>query len=131
MFAAFVKRAYLAGADGDELIEAYLPAFAPKTRASRGKRLRDEIEYRALIGYTRFWMLPASYKSHEMPRAWPWVLLPVLQAPVLLLMETARRLVPALDRAADRNQRRRREAWYRNQMGERTARFEPAEQLRR
>ena len=131
MFAAFVKRAYLAGADGDELIEAYLPAFAPNTGTSFGKRLRDEIEYRALIGYTRFWMLPKSYKSHEMPRAWPWVVLPVLQAPVLLLMETARRLVPALDRVADRNQRRRREAWYRNQMGDRKAQFQPAEQFRR
>jgi hypothetical protein len=131
MFAAFVKRAYLAGPDGDELIEAYLPAFAPKRGSALGKRLRDEIEYRALIGYTRFWMLPKSYKSHEMPRAWPWVLLPVLQAPGLLLMESARRLVPALDRVADRNQRRRREAWYRNQMGERSAQFQPAEQLRR
>ena len=76
-------------------------------------------------------MLPKSYKSHEMPRAWPWVVLPVLQAPVLLLMETARRLVPALDRVADRNQRRRREAWYRNQMGDRKAQFQPAEQFRR
>jgi hypothetical protein len=131
MFAAFVKRAYLAGPDGDELIEAYLPAFAPKAGTGLGKRLRDEVEYRALIGYTRFWMLPKSYKSHEMPRAWPWVLLPVLQAPALLLMETARRLVPPLDRIADRNQRRRREAWYRNQMGERAAQFQPAEQLRR
>jgi hypothetical protein len=131
MFAAFVKRAYLAGADGDELIEAYLPAFAAKPGGSIAKRVRDEIEYRALIGYTRFWMLPKSYKSHQMPRAWPWVVLPVLQAPFLLTMETARRLVPALDRIADRNQRRRREAWYRNQMGDRSAQFQPAEQLRR
>ena len=131
MFAAFVKRAYQAGPDGDELIEAYLPAFAPKPGTSAAKRVRDEIEYRALIGYTRFWMLPASYKSHEMPRAWPWVLLPVLQAPPLLLLESARRLVPALDRLADRSQRRRREAWYRNQMGARRAEFRPAEQLRR
>ena len=131
MFAAFVKRAYLAGPDGDELIEAYLPAFAPRTGTTFGNRLRDEIEYRALVGYTRFWMLPKSYKTHEMPRAWPWVLLPVLQAPVLLLMETARRVVAPLDRVADRNQRRRREAWYRNQMGDRKAQFQPAERLRR
>jgi hypothetical protein len=131
MFAAFVKRAYLAGPDGDELIEAYLPAFAPKAGTRPAKRLRDEVEYRALIGYTRFWMLPKSYKSHDMPRAWPWVILPVLQAPLLLVMETARRLVPAFDRIADRNQRRRREAWYRNQMGDRKAQFQPAEKFRR
>ncbi len=30
MYAAFVKRAYTAGADGEELVESYLPAFAPK-----------------------------------------------------------------------------------------------------
>jgi hypothetical protein len=131
MFAAFVKRAYAAGPDGDELIESYLPAFAPKPSSSRRKRVRDELEYRALIGYTRFWMLPQSYNSHRMPRAWPWVVLPVLQAPVLLTLETLRRVVPSLDRAADRNQRRRRESWYRNQMGERRAEFQPAEQLRR
>lgn len=131
MFAAFVKRAYAAGKDGDELIESYLPAFAPKGGSPLRKRLRDEVEYRALIGYTRFWMLPQSYKSHAMPRAWPWVVLPVLQAPPLLVLETLRRLVPPLDRLADRSQRRRRESWYRNQMGERRAEFQPAEQLRR
>jgi hypothetical protein len=131
MFAAFVKRAYLAGADGAELVESYLPAFAPAPGTPWRKRLRDEVEYRALIGYTRFWMLPQSYRAHRMPRAWPWVLLPLLQAPPLLALETARRLVPPLDRLADRSQRRRREAWYRNQMGERRAEFRPAEQLRR
>jgi hypothetical protein len=131
MFAAFVKRAYAAGPDGDELIESYLPAFAPKPGAPWRKRVRDEVEYRALVGYTRFWMLPQSYKSHEMPRAWPWVVLPVLQAPVLLTLETLRRVIPTLDRIADRSQRRRRESWYRNQMGERRAEFQPAEELRR
>jgi hypothetical protein len=67
MFAAFVKRAYAAGADGDELIESYLPAFAPKPDpdAALRKRLRDHVQYRALIGYTRFWMLPQSYKAHD------------------------------------------------------------------
>lgn len=131
MFAAFVKRAYQAGPDGDELIEAYLPAFAPKAGAPLRKRLRDEVEYRALIGYTRFWMLPKSYGSHDMPRAWPWVVLPLVQAPSLLALESARRVVPALDRLADRNQRRRREAWYRNQMGEQRAEFQPVDTFRR
>ncbi len=131
MFAAFVKRAYAAGADGDELIESYLPAFAPKDGTPWPKRVRDEIEYRALIGYTRFWMLPQSYKAHTMPRAWPWVLMPLLQAPGLLALETLRRLSPPLDRLADRNQRRRRESWYRNQMGDRKAEFMPAAELRR
>ena len=59
MYAAFVKRAYAAGADGKELVESYLPAFAPKPGTSLRKRLREEVNYRVQIGYTRFWMLPA------------------------------------------------------------------------
>jgi ER-bound oxygenase mpaB/B'/Rubber oxygenase, catalytic domain len=74
MYAAFVKRAYTAGQDGTELVESYLPAFAPKPGTSLRKRLRDELNYRAQIGYTRFWMLPATYRRHDMPNPWPWAL---------------------------------------------------------
>lgn len=70
MYAAFVKRAYAAGADGRELVESYLPAFAPKPGAPLRKRVRDEFNYRAQIGYTRFWMLPMTYNRHQMPNPW-------------------------------------------------------------
>lgn len=132
MFAAFVKRAYAAGADGEELVESYLPAFAPKPGSPWRKRLRDEVNYRAQIGYTRFWSLPATYRRHQMPRAWPWALHPVLQFPVIFTLETARRLLPPLDALADRVQDRRRWNWYRNEVGEHArAKFEPPEEFRR
>jgi len=94
MFAAFVKRAFTAGADGEELIESYLPAFEPKGGTPWRKRIRDEINYRAQIGYTGVWLLPTTYGKHNMPRRFPWVLHPFLQAPVVFSMETVRRLVP-------------------------------------
>jgi len=131
MYAAFVKRAYSAGDDGAELIEAYLPAFAPPADQHGIARLRHEIDYRSLIGYTRFWMAPWRYNSHRMPNPWPWALTPLLQAPFFFAFELVRRNVQLVDRVFDRWQRRRREAWYRRQMGEREAEFMPAEQLRR
>lgn len=131
MFAAFVKRAYTAGADGAELVESYLPAFEPKPGTPWRKRLRDEINYRVQIGYTAFWLLPTTYSRHSMPRRFPWVLHPLVQAPVVFAAETVRRVVPGLDEIADRVQRRRRETWYRNEVGDTAAEFHPVEEFRR
>ncbi|MVU76071.1 DUF2236 domain-containing protein [Nocardia sp. ET3-3] len=131
MFAAFVKRARTAGADGEELVESYLPAFAPKPDTPWAKRIRDEFNYRVQIGYTAFWLPPATYARHRMPDRFPWVLHPLLQAPMVFGAETLRRTVPGLDAVADRVQRYRRERWYRNEVGDRDAEFTPVEEFRR
>ncbi|MGN6609400.1 MAG: oxygenase MpaB family protein [Jatrophihabitans sp.] len=131
MYAAFVKRAHTAGADGAELVESYLPAFAPKPGSPWRKRLRDEVNHRVQIGYTGYWLFPWTYARHRMPRRFPWVLHPLLRLPVNLTLETARRLVPPLDDVADRVQRARRERWYRNETGGRAAEFTPVEEFRR
>jgi hypothetical protein len=131
MFAAFVKRAYGAGSDGEELVESYLPAFAPVAGTPWRKRIRDEINHRVQIGYTRFWMLPGTWGRHQMPRAWPWALHPLVQFPFVLTLETFRRLLPGLDEAADRVQRRRRDRWYAWETGGRDAEFKPVEEFRR
>jgi hypothetical protein len=126
-----VKRAYGAGDDGRELVESYLPAFAPVPGSPLRKRLRDEFNYRIQIGYTRFWSLPVTYRRHDMPFPWPWALHPVLQFPVVFGLETCRRLFPPLDHAADRVQRWRRSRWYENETGGREAEFKPVEEFRR
>jgi hypothetical protein len=131
MYAAFVKRAYSAGSDGEELVESYLPAFAPTPGSPWPKRIRDEVNYRMQIGYTRFWSLPLTYRRHDMPNPWPWALHPLLQFPVMIGLETFRRLVPPADRIADRYQRWRRETWYRNETGGTEAEFKPVEEFRR
>ncbi|APB01005.1 hypothetical protein [Nocardia seriolae] len=112
-------------------MESYLPAFEPKPDTPWAKRIRDEINYRAQIGYTGFWLPPATYARHRMPRRFPWVLHPLLQAPVVFGAETLRRTVPGLDAVADRVQRHRRERWYRNEVGDRDAEFTPVEEFRR
>jgi len=132
MYAAIVKRAHAAGRDGEELVESYLPAYAPKPGSPPAKRLRDELNYRMQIGYTRYWSAPRTYRRHSMPRAWPWALHPLLQLPVIGTLETARRLVPPLGGLADRYQRWRRETWYRNETGGgEEAEFRPVEEFRR
>jgi hypothetical protein len=131
MYAAFVKRAYSSGADGKELVESYLPAFAPEPDSPLVRRLRDEINYRIQIGYTRYWSVPGTYRRHEMPPAWPWALHPLIQLPVIAALETARRLVPPLGEIDDRYQRWRRETWYRNETGGLRAEFRPLEEFRR
>lgn len=131
MYAAFVKRAYAAGEDGKELVESYLPAFAPEPGSPWRKRLRDELNYRTQIGYTRFWMLPASYRRHRMPNPWPWAIHPVLQFPLTFTLETFRRALGPLDGAADAVQRWRRNNWYANETGGREAEFKPVEEFRR
>jgi len=131
MYAAIVKRAYTAGADGEELVESYLPAFAPKPGSSVAKRLRDELNYRIQIGYTHYWSAPGTYRRHKMPGPWPWAIHPLVQLPVIGTLETARRLVPPLGDVADRYQRWRRETWYRNETGGAKAEFKPVEEFRR
>ncbi|QBS39367.1 oxygenase MpaB family protein [Nocardia sp. CS682] len=131
MFAAMVKRANTAGTDGAELVESYLPAFAPKPGTPWRKRLRDEINYRIQIGYTAVWLPPATYAKHAMPQRFPWILHPIAQAPLIFAWETLRRTIPGVDNLTDQVQCRRREAWYRHEVGDRHAEFRPIEEFRR
>jgi hypothetical protein len=49
----FLKCAHTAGADGVELVESYPRAFTPTTGTPWRRRARDEINYRAQLGYAR------------------------------------------------------------------------------
>ena len=127
-----VRQARLHRRPGREGAGRVLPAgVRPQARHALRKRLRDELNYRTQIGYTRFWMLPASYRRHEMPNPWPWALHPLAQFPVVLTLESFRRLLPPLDSAADRVQRWRRNNWYANETGGRDAEFQPVQEFRR
>jgi hypothetical protein len=126
-----LKCAGKAGADGVELIESYPRAFTPKSGTRWRKRLRDEINYRAQVGYTRYFLPGAFYRRHDMPNAWPWALHPLLRAPAILAVDTLRRHSPTVERLQDRYARWRRETWWRNEMGDRESHFRPAEKFRR
>lgn len=131
--AAFaIKRSFGAGADGVELIESYPAAFRPKPGAPLRQRLRDEVNYRAQLGYTRYFLPPGFYRRYEMPNPWPWALHPLLQAPLIFIVESLRRRSATAERLQDRYASWRRESWWRNEMGEKNAiRFRAGERLRR
>jgi hypothetical protein len=126
-----LKRAYLAGDDGRELIESYPRAFTPSAGTPWRKRIRDEINYRAQLGYTRFFVPPSFYRRYDMPQPWPWALHPLLQFPVNFTASTLARHNSAVADRLDRYQRWRRESWWRNEMGERKSHFQAAESFRR
>ncbi|MCW2857166.1 MAG: hypothetical protein JWR52_2781 [Marmoricola sp.] len=126
-----LKCARTAGADGVELVQSYPRAFTPKTGTPWRKRFRDEVNYRAQLGYTRYFLPGRFYRKYDLPNPWPWALHPLLQAPGNLVVDTLRRHVPAVERHQDRYARWRRETWWRNEMGDKESKFAPAEQLRR
>jgi hypothetical protein len=126
-----LKRAYLAGDDGRELIESYPRAFVPKSGTGIRKRLRDELNYRAQLGYTRYFLPRRFYRRYQMPSAWPWVLHPLAQAPVNFTAGTLARHNSTAAALLDRYQRWRRETWWRNEMGDKQSHFKAAEQFRR
>ena len=109
----------------------YPRAFTPKTGTRWRKRLRDEINYRAQVGYTRYFLPGRFYRRYDMPNPWPWALHPLVQAPAILLVDTLRRHSATARRLQDRYARWRRETWWRNEMGDKQSHFKPAEQFRR
>ena len=119
----FIKRAFTAGQDGVELIESYPAAFKPERGTPLGKRLRDEVNYRVQLGYTRCFLPGHFYRRYEMPNPWPWALHPLLQAPAIFAVETMRRHSATVDRLQDRYARWRRETWWRNEMGDQPSQF--------
>lgn len=126
-----LKRVEGAGGDGVELIESYPRAFTPHRSGRWRKRVRDEVNYRVQLGYTRHFLPGGFYRRHSMPFAWPWALLPLLQVPTNVLASLARRCGPLLADPLDRYARWRRESWWRNEMGEKKSRFHAVEQFRR
>jgi hypothetical protein len=126
-----LKRAYQAGDDGRELVESYPRAFAPQTGTPWRKRVRDEVNYRAQLGYTRFFLPPGFYRRYDMPQPWPWALHPLVQFPANFAASTLGRHSRHAGQAFERYQRWRRQSWWRNEMGDRQAAFQAAEAFRR
>jgi hypothetical protein len=127
----FLKCSFGAGKDGAELVESYPRAFTPKTGTRWRKRIRDEVNYRVQVGYTRYFLPGRFYRRYDMPNAWPWALLPLLQVPINLTFDVLARYIPAAGRLQDRYARTRRNTWFRNEMGNQKAHFAAAEKFRR
>jgi hypothetical protein len=127
----FVKCTHGAVEDGAELVESYPRAFTPKPGTSRRKRIRDEVNYRVQIGYTRYFLPGRFYRRYDMPNPWPWALLAVFQIPLNLALDLLARRSARAASLQDRYARARRTTWFRNEMGNQEAHFKAAEKFRR
>lgn len=131
LFMADAARSYDSAEAGTELVESFVPAFAP-TRAHRGlQRLRAEYHYRVQAGYLGLYMLPWNRRRYRLPSALPGIALLLLRSPIIGALELARRASPRIDRRWQQWNMRRWEAWLEWQSAGKAAAFEAAVPLRR
>ena len=131
LFMADSARSYDSAQTGAELVESFVPAFAPKPGQRGLNRLRAGYHYRVQAGYSGLFMLPWNRKRYELPSPAPGMALLLLRAPLIAGVEVARRVIPGVDRRWQRFALRRWERWYRWQSGGKDAEFEAAVPLRR
>src|SRR5207237_7544161 len=120
-----------AGEDGRELVESYPRAFAPQSGTPWRKRLRDEVNYRAQLGYTRFFLPGKFYRRYEMPKPWPWALHPLAQFPANFAASTLARHSSHATNALERYQRWRRQQGWHNEIGDKQSHSQAAETMLR
>ncbi|MFD4181336.1 oxygenase MpaB family protein [Rhodococcus sp. NPDC058514] len=125
------SRSYDSGRHGAELIESFPASFAPRDGHRGLQRLRERYNYRIYSAYAAIFMGPKTRRKYNLPRAFPWVLIPVLRFPLVTVMELARRFVPGVAGPLERIALWHRENWYRAQMDGREAEFQAKGALRR
>lgn len=131
LFLADSARSYDSGASGAELVESFVPAFAPRQELRGRERLRAEYHYRLQAGYLGLYMLPWNRRRYRLPSSLPGIALLLLRAPLIVALELARRLSPRVDRRWQQANLTRWERWLRWQAAGKAATFEAAVPLRR
>lgn len=126
-----ISRSYDSGAHGAELVESFPRAFGPRDGHRGPRRLREAYNLRIYSAYTALFMAPRTRARFDMPRAFPWVLIPIARIPLVTAMELGRRFVPGVGGALEKVMVRHRENWYHAQMDGREAEFEAKGALRR
>lgn len=123
-------RSYDSGDHGAELIESFPKAFAPRD-GHRGLRgLRERYNAGVYATYAKLFMFPTTQRRYDMPRAMPWSLWVIGRIPLVVAVETLRR-IPPIGRLHERVMCWHRENWYRAQMAGREAEFDASGALRR
>lgn len=131
LFMADSARSYDSASTGTELVESFVPAFAPKPTHRGIDRVRAEYHYRLQAGYSGLFMLPWNRRRYDLPPPGVGIALLLARAPLVAGVEVARRFVPGLDERWQRYGLSRWERWYRWQSGGRAAKFQAATPLRR
>ncbi|OAN41762.1 oxygenase MpaB family protein [Mycolicibacterium iranicum] len=128
---ANAARSYDSGDTGAELVESFVPAFAPSPDSRGLARLRAEYHYRVQAGYLGLYMLPWNRRRYRLPAVLPGMVLLLLRSPLIAGLEILRRLSPGIDRRWQAMNLRRWEAWLQWQSAGKAAAFEAAAPLRR
>ena len=128
---ANAARSYDSGSSGAELVESFVPAFAPAPGLRGITRLRAEYHYRVQAGYLGLYMLPWNRRRYRLPSAVPGIVLLLLRSPLIVGLEILRRLSPRIDRRWQAGNVRRWESWLEWQSAGKAAAFEAAAPLRR
>lgn len=131
LFMADSARSYDSAGTGGELVESFVPAFAPKPTQRGLERLRAGYHYRVQAGYSGLFMLPWNRRRYDLPSPVAGMALLLARAPLIAGVEVARRVVPGVDERWQRFALRRWERWYRWQSGGKAAQFQAATPLRR
>ena len=131
LFMADAARSYDSGESGTELVESFVPAFAPAASHRGMARLRAEYHYRVQAGYLGLYMLPWNRRRYRLPSALPGITLLLLRSPLIVVMELIRRASPGVDRRWQQANVRRWDAWLQWQSAGKAAAFEAAVPLRR
>lgn len=131
LFMADSARSYDSAEAGTELVQSFVPAFAPKSGQRGPDRLRAAYHHRVQAGYTGLFMLPWNRRRYQLPSPVPGIALLLARAPLIAGVEVARRVIPGVDRRWQKFAVDGWERWYQWQSGGKAAEFKAATPLRR
>lgn len=120
-------RAYDSGAAGVELIESFAPAFGPRPEHRGLQRWRAQLHLYIQAGYAQLYVR----HRYEMPSPWPGLALLFVRAPLITVLEVARRISPAVDRMWQRAAVRSWERWQKWASQRSPGQYDTVTQLRR
>lgn len=124
-------RKHDSGPLGPELVEGFVPSFEPTSDVRGWARLRAGYHLQLQAGYTRLFMLPWNRRRYRLPSGLPGLAVLIGRAPLVAVVEVARRLSPSIDRRWQDGQMRRWRRWHAWHLGQREERFDAGKQLRR
>ena len=129
---AFVNltRSYDAGNDGAELIESFPAAFTTSD-ATGLRKLRGRYNAAMYAAYASMYMFPWTRRKYDLPNPLPGLVLIAARLPLVVAVETLRRVSPTLSRWHEKAMCRHRESWHAMQMAGRSADFAHGKGLRR
>ena len=131
LFLFDATRSYDSGAIGAELVESFVPAFAPLPQYRGVQRLRALLHLHIQAAYARLFMLPANRRRYRLPSPWLGMAVLLGRVPIIWSLEIARRISPAADRAWQRASVRAWERWLVWSAQRKPAQYRAAEPLRR